>query len=170
MSTAFASTNAFNLAETATVVCINGNAWLGSTANVKTVHTKIRTGEDLHALYYPYELPAIGVQTLGGGPDDKHTTGEFLQSYQVGFDVWATGPTFSTADTTLKEIMAQLRRLLRLQTFSPTVESESNQLDTFAANGEIEVQSCDFEHFPAEDGGWLVHGVTMAIISIISEE
>ena len=151
------------------MACINGDTWLKSTSNVKTVHTKIRTGEDLHALYYPYELPAIGVQTLGSGPDDKNTMGEFLESYTVAFDVWVTGPTFSTADSTLKEIMARLRRLLRLQTFSPTVNTESNQLDTYAQNGEVAVEGCDFEHFPAEDCGWLVHGVTTATVHIISE-
>lgn len=169
-TTTYASTNAFNLAETAAVATISGDAWLGSATNVKTVHAKIRTGEDIFVLYYPYELPAIGVQALGGGGDGKNTMGEFEILVSLGFDCWATGTTFTTADTTIKEIVARLRRLLRLQAFSPAVNAGSSALNGLLINGTIDVERADFEHFPAKDGGWLVHSVTFANLTIISED
>uniref|UniRef100_A0A6M3LF44 Tail protein n=1 Tax=viral metagenome TaxID=1070528 RepID=A0A6M3LF44_9ZZZZ len=170
MATAFSSINAFNLAETAAVVTINADAWLGSTTNVKTVHTKLRTGDDddPFRLYYPHELPAIGVQALNADPDEMNTFQEFIQHLRLGFDVWSSGVDFPTADSSIKTIVAYLRRLLRLQTFSPSVNALSSQLDTFLANGDIDVEGADFAHYPGKDGGWLVHGVTFANLSIIS--
>ena len=57
-----------------------------------------------------------------------------------------------------------------LQAFSTTVNAESSQLDGLIADGDIDVGEYDFEHFPAEDGGWLVHGVTFADLTVISED
>ena len=168
MATAFSSVNAFNLAETAAVATINADAWLKVTTNVKTVHTKIRTGDNLFELYLPHELPAIGVQALGAEPDGMNTMQEFIQQIRLGFDIWATGVTFTTADTAIKTIMGYLRRCLRLQTFSPDVNALSSQLDTYLANGDLDLEGADFEHFPAADGGWLVHGITLANLSVIS--
>jgi len=171
MATAFDSTNAFNLAETAAVATINGDTWLGDTDNVATVHQKIRGGADPWTLYrYAHELPAIGVLAMGGGADDRQTIGEFVEVIRLGFDVWAVGADFDAADAVCKQIVSRLRRLLRLQTFSPTVEAESSQLDTFASNGDIENQEYDFEYFPSDEGGYLVHGVTYCLITILSEE
>lgn len=171
MATAFLSYNALNLAETAAVATLGADAWLKTSAgNVATIHAKVRVGEDVHALYYPHELPAIGVQTLGAGTDDKDTMGSFLHSIQLGFDVWCTGVDFSTADTSIKTIMAYLRRCLRLQTFSPAVNALSSELDGFLADGDITVGDCDFEHFPSRTGGWLVHGVTTATLTRIYGE
>ena len=168
MATAFDTTNVFNLAETATKNCVNGDAWLGSTTNVAVVHTKIRTGEDLYSLYYPHELPAIGIQALGGPADGKNTIGEFIQYIRLGFDVWATGPDFDTADSAIKTIVARLRRRLRLQSFA--AHTDSTSLDGFLSDGDIDVDNYDFEHYPNEAGGWLVHGVTFATLNLISEE
>lgn len=168
MATAFDTTNVFNLAETAAENCINGDAWLGSTSNVAVVHTKIKTGEDIHALYYKHELPAIGIQAMGGPADGKNTIGEFLEYVRLGFDIWATGPDFDTADTAIKSIMARLRRRLRLQSFA--AHADSTSLDGFLSDGDLDLESYDFEHFPNEAGGWLVHGVTFATLTLISEE
>ena len=71
MATAFDTTNVFNLAETAAENCINADAWLGSTANVAVVHTKIKTGEDIHALYYKHELPRLAFRRWAGRPTGK---------------------------------------------------------------------------------------------------
>jgi hypothetical protein len=170
MSTAFDATNAINLAETAAVACINGDSWLGNTSNVVTVHQKIRrTTDDPFELYLSSELPAIGVLAGQGGADDRFTMGEFEEVIRLGFDVWVAGGEFDAVDQTAKTIVARLRRLMRLQAFSPSVHAESNQLDTFLANGTIDNEEYDFEYFDAS-GSWLVHGVTYSLLTILSTE
>lgn len=171
MPTPFDATNFLNLAETAAVTTINGDSWLGNTANVVTVHQKIRRHrEDPYELYLAHELPAIGVLATGGDPDDKQTIGEFAEFVRIGFDVWAAGADFDAADGTAKTIVARLRRLMRLQTFSPSVQPASSQLDTYAADGEVENEEYDLEYFPASGGYYLVHGITVSRVTLFSTE
>lgn len=171
MSTPFDASNAINLAETAAVNTIGADAWLkvGGTGGVMLVHQKIRaTSDDPFALYLITELPAIGVLAGQGEADDRIALQEFEEYIRLGFDVWVASGELDVADTTAKQIVAQLRRLMRLQAFSTVVESESSQLDGFAADGEIHNEGYDFEYFNSENGTWLVHGVTYSTILVLS--
>ncbi len=169
MATLFDALNAINLAETAAVNTINADAWLGNTSNVALVHQKIRaTSEDPFALYLITELPAIGVLAGQGEADEVVANQGFEEYFRLGFDVWVAGGELDAADTTVKQIVARLRRLMRLQAYSVVVESESSQLDGFLADGEIRNEGYDFEYFNSENGTWLVHGVTYSTILVLS--
>lgn len=171
MVTTFDPLNAYNLAETAAVNTINADAWLGDTENVALVHEKIRMGSDPYGLYHEHELPAIGVLAGGGNADDKHTIGEFEEYVRLTFDVWVASGEFDAADALCKQIVARLRSLMRIQDFSPAVNSASTQLDGFVTDGEISNEDYDFEDFaPDEEDGssWLVHGVATTLIKLHS--
>ncbi len=173
MATAFDSKNAFNLLETAGKNCVQADAWLGDTANVTTVHEKIRRHEeDPFDLYYDHELPAIGVLCIGAGEDDRSAMQEWEHGYRLLFDVWHAGADFDTVDQEFKKIMAYLRRRLRLQTFATTTHAESDQLDGIAEDGDVFVlDTPDFDYFgPQENGGWLIHGIVLAQVTLISAD
>lgn len=168
----FTPDNAFNAIEAAAVATIQGDAWLGNTGNVALVHEKVRMGPDPEGLYLDHELPAIGVLASGGDPDDKHTTGEFEEFIRLGFDVWVAGGDFDAADTLAKQIVARLRSLMRIQAFAPAINPNSSRLNGYliGADGDIDNEGYDFEYFPAERGGWLVHGVTTSKVTTHSED
>lgn len=170
MSTPYVATNGINLVETAAITTLSADAWLGSTSNVKTIHQRIRrTSDDPGELYLQTELPAIGVMAADGAADAMETIQEFSEAFRLGFDVWAAGADLDAADQVAKQIIARIRRLMRLQTFSPTVNAASSQLDGFLADGEIEVEGFSFEYF--NNNGWyLAHGMTYALITILSTE
>lgn len=170
MPTTYTATNAINLVETAVVNTLSGDAWLGSTTHVKTIHQRIRrTSDDPGELYLQTELPAIGVMVADGGEDQMETIGEFEISYRIGFDVWAAGADLDAADQIAKQIVARIRRLMRLQTFSPIVHSESTQLDGLLADGQIENEGFDFEYF--NNAGWyLAHGMSYSVLEVLSTE
>jgi len=168
VATTFDALNAINLLETACVNTINGDTWLGNTSNVKLVHQTIRaTSDDPFALYLDTELPAISVLAREGDADEQVAVQEFEEYFRVTFDVWVVSGKLDTADTTAKQVVARLRRLMRLQAFSSTVESESSQLDGFAADGQVVNEGYDFEYYNA-NGNYLVHGVTYSTVIILS--
>ena len=171
MVTTFDPNNAFNLAETAAVATIKGDSWLGDTANVALVHQKVRLGDqgDEAGLYYDHELPVIAVMAEGGSADGKHTIGEFEEFVRLTFEVWVSEADLDATDTKAKEIVARLRSLMRLQTFSPSNVPASSQLDGFVADGDIENEDYDFRYYAADDGGcWLVYGVSTSLITLLS--
>ena len=182
--TTFTAENAFNLAETAAVNTVNADAWLGDTSNVATVHEKVlgRTDPDMPPSLYDHELPEVGVLAVGGPQDDKETIGEFVEQLRLRFDVWVGGGDFDQVDQDCKQIVARLRRLLRLQAFSPSVHAESSQLDGYLADGTIDNEEWDILYITPDDedqesveaahryGGWLAHGVSYSKLTIISED
>ena len=168
MATTYDSLDAFNLLESATVTSLKADTWLGNTANVKTIHEKIRrNGENEVDYYTGSELPAIGVLAVGAADDERRTIGEFELGFRVMLDIW------HAVDAEFKEIVARGRRLLRLQTFAQ--HSESDVLDGIAADGDVQVlDTPDYDYFPpdvdANNGGWIVHGIVFALVLINSAD
>jgi len=169
--TIFDPDDLYNLAEAAAVTTINNDAWLGSTANIALVHQKVRLGDNALGFYTADELPAIGVMAGGGAGDDKIGVQQFEHQITLALDIWVFDAELDAADTTCKTIMARLRQLLRTQTFSPSVNTNSTQLDGFLGDGDLDLTEHDFLYFEDPDaGGWLVNGQTTALLHIISEE
>lgn len=184
MPTTFTAEDAFNLAEIAAVATVNDDAWLGDTDNVVTVHQKVwgNADPDTPPSSYQHELPDLGILAVGGPQDDKQTFGEFVEQLRLRCDVWCGGADFDGVDAQVKTILARYRRLMRLQAFSPDVHAESSQLDGYLGDGTIDNEEWDIVYHSAADedegsaaaahayGGWLVHGVSYAKLTIISED
>lgn len=126
----------FNLVETATVNAIKADPWLGNTANVVTVHEKIRRNADGDPQYdFELECPAIAVYCTGTVGEEEVTLGESEQTLSVTLDVVTFGGDLEEVDRQCKEVMSRLRRLIRIQSFVGEYD-EATELDGFA-QGEI---------------------------------
>lgn len=169
MPTPFDPTDSFNLVETATVNTILADPYLGNPANVATVHRKIKRNQDDAPTYIEGETPAIGVWCPGQSGEAVDTLTENEISLRVVLDVVAYGGDVDAADDAVKRIMAQLRRLIRIQKFSEF--PEASDLDGFAAGGEISLDGdVAFAVYYDDDRGWIAEGVTGFVVRIYSQE
>lgn len=159
----------FNAVETAAVNAINADSWLGDTANVKTVHEKIRRDENLDPTYIQEETPAIGIYCPGGPGDSVENLNTSDQQLRVEFDVVVMSGDPKAGDTLCKQIVSRLRRLMRIQAYNGTYPEATN-LDGFAEDGDIMVNN-EVSFTVVDNGsGYWCEGAAAITVKLFSQE